>query len=94
MLKYSVKIRKDTTSYTGHIDSGDKKVSAQEMYTEMQNNSIKKYFTAQKWIFGILGFVMSYIGDGDDDFFICNMLHSCLYLLLEREKSTKDKYKF
>ena len=70
MLKYSVKIRKDTTSYTGHIDSGDKKVSAQEMYTEMQNNSIKKYFTAQKWIFGILGFVMSYIGNGDDDFFM------------------------
>ena len=68
MLKYTVNIVDNTASYTEHTDSGDKNVSAQEMYTAMQGNSIKKYFTVPKWIFGILGFVIFPILHNDDEF--------------------------
>jgi len=58
MLSYNVKLRDNSTIYTEILEDGDKIVSAEEMYTAMYQNSSKKYFRAQKWTLGILGFVI------------------------------------
>ena len=71
MLNFKVKLVERSAIYTEILKEGNKKeVSAQEMYTNMQQNSVIKYFRAQKWTFGILGFVI-FPGLGvDTDFFV------------------------
>ena len=49
MLNYNVKLREDSAIYTEISKDGDKKVSVQEMYTAMQQNSSKKYYRLYKW---------------------------------------------
>ena len=59
MLQYKVSMKKDNVTYTELLEEGStNEVSAQDMYTAMQENSNKKYFSTQKWIFGILGFII------------------------------------
>ena len=90
MLNFKVKLVEDNAIYTEILKEGNKKeVSAQEMYTNMQQNSVIKYFRAQKWTFGILGFVV-FPGLGvDTDFFVFLALLCWIGLFIFYRKGKK-----
>ena len=92
MLNFKVKLVERSAIYTEILKEGNKKeVSAQEMYTNMQQNSVIKYFRAQKWTFGILGFVI-FPGLGvDTDFFVFLALLCWIGLFIFYRKGKKSQ---